>query len=346
MASQSRWQEKGAPSLYQSPKRKRAFLRHPLLLFAFGICLAGGGFVLLGREDPFSFKKVEQEIPLIRGEEGPYKVRPENPHTHKIPHKEKTIYGHLSRQKKADVKVRMRPLPAIPTYEDPTLPQSFVQAFADESADQQDWGFLEGEEGEPQALGARAHPSPFSENKGFFTPGESSAATEKNLPEEDLTPADATTREQHAQDQALLRGAFSQPDPAHDMNASIREDKKVKEDTIVSSQILRCAEGVCVESKSLETVHPHASLGKTFYLELFQTPSQEQAQKVWGRLRQQAPDLLAAQKVFFKKIDHGRETGFRYHVLLPELSESDSKKLQESLRSRGISVSRLTGLGR
>tara|TARA_A100000171_G_C2131425_1_gene147021 strand:+ start:1298 stop:2206 length:909 start_codon:yes stop_codon:yes gene_type:complete len=299
--TQSRWQEQGIHGPYKADLQKTSFLRRPLSLFLFVVFLIGAGFLIWWGYLTFIKTQHIGKIPVIHAEEGPYKVRPEDPHTHKIPHKEKTIYEHLSRQKVPGSKIKMRALPEAPVQEDPTLPTDFIQAFTDERADSETLLIPEG----PQSAGSESpfgaddqKPSPFAEKEGFFK----------------ITSSDKYSESQERE----------ASEKAYSLKGLLSENK------------MTCAEGLCVEGVCIEQESRNQ-----FCLEFCQAASEDQARWLWGRLRRQVPDLLAAHKVLFRKVDHGLETGFRYHVILPRLSKDVASQLEADLSRRGIQVSRL-----
>jgi hypothetical protein len=103
-------------------------LRHVIIAF-----IALGALVVLARYAHEKGKAAEvlKDIPLIRADEKPFKIKPENPGGMDIPHQDKTIYQMLEEPsgQKEEIK-RILPLPEKPVPPSEVKPEdaSFVKA--------------------------------------------------------------------------------------------------------------------------------------------------------------------------------------------------------------------------
>lgn len=314
--TQSRWQEGGRGGGYSAPTRGTSIFKRPVILFIFTFILIGIGFLIWWGYETFLTGKQDREVTTVYAEEGPYKVRPEDPHTHKIPHKEKTIYEHLSRQKAKKKEIKLRSLPDDPTEQGPTLPAEFIQAFSDQ-------GGAETQELIEDDKSDRPSQSPFSEDASsssfMIVGGGHSPLAEKE-------------------------GFFKDSDEGGPRDLESQDSELSNEESSVF-----LAEGLdpeypqtisCLDKISCPSPMARAD---TSCIEFCQASSEKTARQTWKSLQKTVPDLLAAQKVQVVKIDHGRPKGVRYHITLRKLPQKQASLLQKNLAERGIHTSLFPG---
>lgn len=92
-------------------------LRVFILLGLVGALLLGGAIWWLFLKTPPSL----DEIPVILPEPGPLKVRPEDPETFKVPHRDKTIYHKLAPEEKSATTEHILEAPEEPIPLDPIV---------------------------------------------------------------------------------------------------------------------------------------------------------------------------------------------------------------------------------
>lgn len=334
--SQSRWQEKGTKGedcTFYKPPRRGAFLKRPLFFFLFAFGLIGLGWGLWAAYSFFTAQSEGEILPLIRAEEGPYKVRPEDPHTHKIPHTEKTIYDHFSREKESESQeVKLRSLPAEPMKEGPSLPADFFQAFSDAGQG----GSLPLFEAELMAP-TEEKGSPFKE--GEMVPRDFSPFAEKDgfFEKEGVSERGRTQENQGGSGNRLLQKEAKE--------AADQQSLKAFFPNIYPSSLVRVT--------AFEVQGSEEELYEDEYicLELFQEETEKGAKEKWRQLKSKSSNVLAAYKVDFKKIDHGKkmssqnvsstQNGILYHVLIPKILKTKAIIVREELKKQGLSVCQL-----
>lgn len=127
--------------------------------------IAISGIVIFSAIAWFSYRWVSQTgshtPPLIQAEQGPYKVRPENPGGISIPHQDKLIYGRLSGESDQPVE-RLLPPPEQPVVMTPPYPPAYAgngqgQPYP-EQAGPQNGGYNQQQQYEQVAPGYQGQP--------------------------------------------------------------------------------------------------------------------------------------------------------------------------------------------
>jgi hypothetical protein len=140
---QSKWKRPGPQEPRERVYQSQTYIHHPapklgvfridLSLKIIGILVLLAG--LLYAVWTLSHLSFKQNLPLavIEAESGPFKTRPEQDETLKIPHQEKTIYDNLEQSKDTSQKVeKIVQRPEEPLIKPPSLSENFFNAFIDQ----------------------------------------------------------------------------------------------------------------------------------------------------------------------------------------------------------------------
>jgi hypothetical protein len=290
------WQE-GEGYYENYPRDNERFVeKSSPLRFIFAIT----GLVVIAGISWFSYRwatSSQSEPPVIQAEQGPFKVRPENPGGMSIPHQDKLIYGRLTPNSEQPVE---RLLPQEQNNNGST-PSGYPQDAAGQQQGQQQAPQQQGGPVEPQVVDPSQQPLMIQQNnqmQGYApqTQGNSPQEGRPNSSQYSTTPENEETYLE-----APKKGVKSESKPnAPQANT---QDAKKRE----------AAAAIAAEKAAAAAPEKTSAQGGTFFLQMATLPSEGMAQREGDRLKRKYSNQLGGAKVQVRSFD--MPDGRKYRVM-------------------------------
>lgn len=251
-------------------------------------------------------------VPLIRAEEGPAKVKPEQPGGMVVPNQDKTVYDRISPGSVPTGPEKLLPPPPTPVIPPATPPQTMPAAPADTAA-------------APAAGSSAPPPLPADQSMSTVAPPPTPVPAAPQPP----APAQPATN----QDQAAPAAATAAAAPAATPVATPGTGKP--------EVLTPPAQGTAPAPQPASTPTPGQSIASLIdsisghRIQLASVRSEDQAQATWARIKRGNEDVLGGLTMRAVRVDLG-DRGIYYRVQAGPLDEAGAQSACAKLKSRSV----------
>jgi hypothetical protein len=297
--------------IYQPRPKKRWGLRLLLVLL---LMLIGGGAAGWYYFGDTLFIDADQEIPLVRADGEPIKVRPESPGGMDIPDRDKLVYDRIPGAEEREPVERLLPPPETPLPV-PTPPPAL----------------------ETQAEGSDVPPPATSPEAGAAsaTPTPTPLAPTRRASGTDSPPAPSATPPSTAPAQATAEVPAAPASQAPEVAEAPTIPAAPPPPTALSQEAQRKAAEVAARTPPPPAATP---AGKSYQVQLAAVRARDRAEQEWARLRNGHKDLLGTLQLSVMRADLGPGRGIFYRLRVgPLKTESMARDLCRKLAERKVS---------
>lgn len=271
------------------------------MALAFGaiLCIIGGAWYHIKNNQD----ETPKELPIIKAEDGPSKIRPESAEKTIIEHEDKLVYNKIS----SDNNIEQLEEKVLPGPEEPLS----VEDYVSEKKDNNDLNNTENLLSDNDLLEEVA-----SDDEMILEDNLDNSSNEKMI---DLSEIKIEEKE----DKDIFKEIISKP--------TIVPKQKIKVD-IKNSKNMTSAVNKINLSKNISKSDDSLSSG--YSVQLASVKTTEQAQSVWDGVKHIY--LIKDHNVNFRKVDLGKKKGIYYRVQIGKFSNySDASKLCDGIKSLG-----------
>ncbi len=300
-----------------------SWLKRATLAVVFIVILAVAGVGWFMYDNGF-VQVADQQIPLIRADEGETKVRPEDPGGLEIPHQDKLVFERLAPDQSEPLVERLLPPPELP-IERPTLPDLPVAS-------------VEQPAGESPSDAPQPPPPPVEVETAEAAPDDPAAPVEELVIEptepEAVETAEATpVEETTAAEPAEVAAAPATP-PAEDQIAQVIESLADEEPAPEPEEQL-----ATLPASPESPAAPSSDARDGWRIQVASLRDQTSAEGEWIRLKERHADVLTGLSLNLQRADLDRGTFYRIQAgPLPDRGSAEQACDRLKSRSQGCLV--------